>query len=301
MCAGFYVSYNNSSLEPNITASVRKMAAAHPGTPLYVIGHSMGAALATICAMDVKFKAGLSDVRLYTFGSPRVGNDVFASFVANQTTVRAKPGQAPPALLCTCGAQVGRMGGRTLRSRGPCAAAAGAPASTCPSRWRSGPCTQAVCPGRITLSGSVRKTGTGPQAQCAAICSTTVPVCSMQAHWRFTHNRDIVPSWPPTWVGFHHLPREVWQVDFGAAGVRSPRLHTPQHRCLCCGGAAPVPVMLHEVQQPWLCTPFCRFLMLRRQLQDAWEPHSAQCCSLKHGATHWGLEAWLGHAACQSW
>ncbi|BDA47587.1 Lipase at C-terminar half [Coccomyxa sp. Obi] len=122
---GFYVSYNDSSLEPNITAAVRNMAAAHPGAPLYVIGHSMGAALATICAMDVKFKAGLTDVRLYTFGSPRVGNDIFANFVVNQTT----------------------------------------------------------------------------------------------ASWRFTHNRDIVPSWPPQWVGFHHLPREVWQVDFGVAGV----------------------------------------------------------------------------------
>ena len=86
--AGFYVSYNNSSLEPNITAAVRNMAAAHPGAPLYVIGHSMGAALATICAMDVKFKANLTDVHLYTFGSPRVGNDIFASFVVNQTTVR---------------------------------------------------------------------------------------------------------------------------------------------------------------------------------------------------------------------
>jgi len=88
MNAGFYVSYNNSSLEPNITAAVRNMAAAHPNAPLYVIGHSMGAALATICAMDVKFKAKLRDVRLYTFGSPRVGNDIFASFVVNQTTVR---------------------------------------------------------------------------------------------------------------------------------------------------------------------------------------------------------------------
>jgi hypothetical protein len=86
------VSYNDSSLEPNITAAVRAMAAAHPGAPLYVLGHSMGAALATICAMDVKFKANLTDVRLYTFGSPRVGNDKFAAFVANQTTVRMGTG-----------------------------------------------------------------------------------------------------------------------------------------------------------------------------------------------------------------
>ena len=86
--AGFYVSYNNSMLEPNITAAVRKMHAEHPNAPLYAIGHSMGAALATICAMDVKFKVGLRDVRLYTFGSPRVGNLEFANFVYGQTTVR---------------------------------------------------------------------------------------------------------------------------------------------------------------------------------------------------------------------
>ena len=79
------MSYNNSMLEPNITESIRKMAAEHPGAPLYAIGHSMGAALATICAMDVKFKANLTDVRLYTFGSPRVGNAEFAKFVYNQT------------------------------------------------------------------------------------------------------------------------------------------------------------------------------------------------------------------------
>ena len=82
------MSYNNSMLEPNITAAVRKMHAEHPNAPLYAIGHSMGAALATICAMDVKFKVGLRDVRLYTFGSPRVGNVEFANFVYSQTTVR---------------------------------------------------------------------------------------------------------------------------------------------------------------------------------------------------------------------
>ena len=88
--AGFYVSYIDSSLQPNISAAVRAMAARHPGAPLYAIGHSMGAALATVCAMDLKFRLGLADVRLYTFGSPRVGNDVFAAFVANQTTARTR-------------------------------------------------------------------------------------------------------------------------------------------------------------------------------------------------------------------
>ena len=36
---------------------------------------------------------------------------------------------------------------------------------------------------------------------------------------RVTHNRDIVPSVPPTWVGFHHAAREAWQVDVEGAGV----------------------------------------------------------------------------------
>ena len=83
------MSWNNSALEPNITAAVRAMAARYPGVPLYAVGHSMGAAMATIAALDLKFKANLSDVRLVTFGSPRVGNEVFARFLQSQTTVRA--------------------------------------------------------------------------------------------------------------------------------------------------------------------------------------------------------------------
>lgn len=27
--------------------------------------------------------------------------------------------------------------------------------------------------------------------------------------WRFTHNRDVVPSLPPQLMGFHHVAREV--------------------------------------------------------------------------------------------
>ena len=40
-----------------------------------------------------------------------------------------------------------------------------------------------------------------------------------QVSVRVTHNRDIVPSWPPMWVGFHHAATEVWVVDVGVAEV----------------------------------------------------------------------------------
>ena len=158
---GFYRSWNDSALAPNLTAAAAALARAHPGAPLYVAGHSLGAALATVAAVDIKarleraweaetaaWEAEQKDsgtaasrrrrrlsaappppppppIRLFTFGSPRVGNAAFASFVERST------------------------------------------------------------------SASVR----------------------------VTHNRDVVPSVPPTWVGFHHVATEAWQVDVGGAGV----------------------------------------------------------------------------------
>jgi triacylglycerol lipase len=52
---------------------------AHAAGNVYVAGHSLGAALATLAAIDIRenLKATLSAV--YTYGSPRVGNDVFSA------------------------------------------------------------------------------------------------------------------------------------------------------------------------------------------------------------------------------
>jgi hypothetical protein len=46
-----------------------------------VQGHSLGGALATLCAHDLRAYLGLSAnlVSVYTFGSPRVGNNAFCS------------------------------------------------------------------------------------------------------------------------------------------------------------------------------------------------------------------------------
>ncbi|KAI3434954.1 hypothetical protein D9Q98_003008 [Chlorella vulgaris] len=116
---GFFTSYNSSALASNITAGVTALRRRHPGSPVYVSGHSLGGAMATLCALDLRLNLKMPDVRVYTFGSPRVGNLIFA-------------------------------------------------------QWFEG---------------------------------------VVQVHWRFTHNRDIVPSVPPGYMGFYHVAREVWVVD----------------------------------------------------------------------------------------
>jgi triacylglycerol lipase len=47
--------------------------------PVFLTGHSLGGALATLCSMDLWITAGLSRRQIFvsTFGSPRVGNDSF--------------------------------------------------------------------------------------------------------------------------------------------------------------------------------------------------------------------------------
>ncbi|WP_240479818.1 lipase family protein [Paenibacillus wynnii] len=45
---------------------------------LYITGHSLGAALATLCAIDLAANTAHSSPNLYTFGSPRVGDPAFA-------------------------------------------------------------------------------------------------------------------------------------------------------------------------------------------------------------------------------
>lgn len=52
--------------------------AAHPTHKLTIVGHSLGGALATLCACDFGTN-GEKDNLVYTFGSPRVGNPLFAS------------------------------------------------------------------------------------------------------------------------------------------------------------------------------------------------------------------------------
>ena len=49
------------------------------GKRLFVAGHSLGAALATLAALDLASTKRFKDLSVYTFGSPRVGNRLFAT------------------------------------------------------------------------------------------------------------------------------------------------------------------------------------------------------------------------------
>lgn len=73
--AGFFELYNR--IGPNITASIRDLLLQHPGATIRTTGHSLGGALASLCAIDASHRFNGVLVSSITFGSPRVGNQAF--------------------------------------------------------------------------------------------------------------------------------------------------------------------------------------------------------------------------------
>jgi pimeloyl-ACP methyl ester carboxylesterase len=53
--------------------------------PLYITGHSLGGALATLCAVDVAENSAFAKPHVFTYGSPRVGDPAFAKAFAAHT------------------------------------------------------------------------------------------------------------------------------------------------------------------------------------------------------------------------
>lgn len=76
--SGFYLLWSASSLQDQVTGLVGELIKLYPNSGLYVTGHSMGGALAHLCALDMKYMYNITDVYVYTFGSPRLGNIEFA-------------------------------------------------------------------------------------------------------------------------------------------------------------------------------------------------------------------------------
>ncbi|MCJ8014237.1 lipase family protein [Paenibacillus sp. KQZ6P-2] len=64
-----------SSARGRIIAELAKLS---PLKTLYITGHSLGAALATLCAIDIAANTAFCFPILFTYGSPRVGDPAFA-------------------------------------------------------------------------------------------------------------------------------------------------------------------------------------------------------------------------------
>lgn len=77
---GFANSWND--LRRDTLATVASAMQTHPNFKLVITGHSLGGAIATIAAGELRSQQYHCD--LYTYGSPRVGNAVYANFISNQ-------------------------------------------------------------------------------------------------------------------------------------------------------------------------------------------------------------------------
>jgi hypothetical protein len=72
-----YSSLRCSTTGCDVLSLVRQSA---PGTKVTVAGHSLGAAVATLLALEIAVTLPATDLTLYTFASPRVGDATFAAF-----------------------------------------------------------------------------------------------------------------------------------------------------------------------------------------------------------------------------
>ena len=83
---GFLRSY--SSLQAQAFAAVRRLVSQKPGRPVYVTGHSLGAAQSTLAALDLAANFTATQFVLVNFGALRVGDAVAARFHAAMPNLR---------------------------------------------------------------------------------------------------------------------------------------------------------------------------------------------------------------------
>ena len=65
-----------------VISTIKQYLAAHPSATLLFTGHSLGAALVTLAALDIKRQLNPQRViKFYTFGCPRVGNQALTDYI----------------------------------------------------------------------------------------------------------------------------------------------------------------------------------------------------------------------------
>ncbi|OWZ05424.1 Lipase [Phytophthora megakarya] len=78
---GFYWAYR--SVAPQVLNSLQTLRKKHPQASVMVAGHSLGGAVAAICAFELEYIEKIPVHSLYTFGKPRVGNTNFSGRLRN--------------------------------------------------------------------------------------------------------------------------------------------------------------------------------------------------------------------------
>ncbi|KAJ5747397.1 uncharacterized protein N7511_009093 [Penicillium nucicola] len=78
---GFWSSWTN--VRDDITAQLEDTLSQNQDYELVIVGHSLGAAVATLAAADLRTK-GHESAKLYAFASPRVANPALAKFITAQ-------------------------------------------------------------------------------------------------------------------------------------------------------------------------------------------------------------------------
>lgn len=77
--AGFLESWGQT--EKIIGGVLGDLLQQYPGYKLELVGHSLGAAVAALAALDFAGRAWNADIRVTTFGEPKGGNKEFAGFL----------------------------------------------------------------------------------------------------------------------------------------------------------------------------------------------------------------------------
>lgn len=77
---GFYSAYHNTTMRPAILSAVKRAKEIYGDLDIMVTGHSMGGAMASFCGLDLKVNHEAKNVQVMTFGQPRIGNAIFASY-----------------------------------------------------------------------------------------------------------------------------------------------------------------------------------------------------------------------------
>jgi hypothetical protein len=78
---GFFAA--NNAVIKDIIYEVQRLNNLFPSFSIVVTGHSLGAAVATLCAIDL-IETGLKNVKLVNFGSPRVGDIETAAYISDR-------------------------------------------------------------------------------------------------------------------------------------------------------------------------------------------------------------------------